>query len=453
MSAILEIQNAAADTFVPPYSLEAEQSVLGSLLVDPSNFNGVASLVTEESFFVGSHRAIWSAIQAKCNAGQACDPLTVFAALQEAGAETGGLPYLTQLASSVFGASPVRHAGIVRERHLQRQIIGAAYKAIEIAREPGAVAEKLDRISGAFQGIERTQMRKVPRHISELVIRAIDRYNDMADGKAPKAWPTGIQPLDRLLNGGIRPGKLYGVAARPSVGKSSAARSMAATLAAAGVTTLILSQEMPVDEVADCLVAQEGNLSGARIASGEFEQEDWSRVVDAAEALRPMSLYVDDDGGLTINQIAAKCRDVKGLKVLVLDYLQLSQSTNTKATTNDQIAEISKGLKRLALNLDIAVIVLSQLNRDVEKRADKEPVLADLRDSGAIEQDLDVAILLWTAQMHEDSRLVGWKVAKHRGGRIGTFGMRFTPSVYRWHESAEDLRAPPVAFKRKGDGL
>lgn len=156
-----------------------------------------------------------------------------------------------------------------------------------------------------------------------------------------------------------------------------------------------------------------------------------------------LPLFVDDDGGLTIAQIRAKARQVKGLKVLVLDYLQLSTSTLKNATTNDQIAEISKGLKQLALQMGIAIVVLSQLNRDVEKRADREPQLSDLRDSGAIEQDLDVAVLLWTVQEPDNGpRLVGWKVAKHRGGRKGRFAMTFEPAVYLWAESTASLSNP-----------
>jgi replicative DNA helicase len=162
-----------------------------------------------------------------------------------------------------------------------------------------------------------------------------------------------------------------------------------------------------------------------------------------------LPLFVDDEGGLTIGQIRAKARQVNGLKVLVLDYLQLSTSTLKNATTNDQIAEISKGLKQLALQLGIAVVVLSQLNRDVERRADREPQLSDLRDSGAIEQDLDVAVMLWTAQEPEDGpRVVGWKVAKHRGGKKGRFAMAFDPAVYRWAESAVQLQTRRQAAGR-----
>ena len=164
---------------------------------------------------------------------------------------------------------------------------------------------------------------------------------------------------------------------------------------------------------------------------------------------------MDDDGGLTVPQIAGKARAIKGLRVLVLDYLQLSNSTLRGATTNDQVAEISKGLKQLALRMGIAVVVLSQLSRKVEERQDKEPQLSDLRDSGAIEQDLDVAVMLWTLKEDGDGpRLVGVKVAKHRGGPKARFGMWFQASTYEWSEAPGELeridKAPPAARQKKG---
>jgi replicative DNA helicase len=206
---------------------------------------------------------------------------------------------------------------------------------------------------------------------------------------------------------------------------------------------------MPGQEIADALVAEAGRIDGIRLQTGQFDDEDWGRMVEAAETLRTIPLHIDDQGALTLAQIRAKARQIKGLKVLALDYLQLCTSTlRGDKSTNDQIAEISKGLKALAMEMNIAVIVMSQLNREVERRQDKEPQLADLRDSGAIEQDLDVAVLLWTAREDDRSdgdRLVGLKVAKHRGGRKCAFGMRWRPAVNQWRESDESLRGSAAA--------
>jgi replicative DNA helicase len=283
-------------------------------------------------------------------------------------------------------------------------------------------------------------------------VRAIDRYSAMAEGAEPAAWTTGIPPLDRLLNGGLRPQKLIGIGARPSVGKSSVARHIAISAAAAGHTTLVLSLEMSGDELADCIVAQLGRIDSSRLQVGDFADEDWGRMTDAIDRGSKLPLHIDDEGGLTLAAIRSKARMVRGLRVLVLDYLQLAVSTQKGATTNDQVAEISKGLKALAMSMGICVIVLSQLNRDIERRADKEPGLADLRDSGAIEQDVDAAVLLWTAREFDDGarRVVGWKVAKHRGGPKGKFAMEFEPAVYRWSETTASLEPPTTTERRPG---
>lgn len=430
----------------PVWSQEAEQSVLGALLIDNRAFDRAADVLQERSFWHAAHRTIWAAIAGQVMANKPADCLTVHDALKVAGQadDCGGLAYLSRLADSVVSAGNVRrYAEIVAERAAQRDTIAAADKAMAIAREPGAIGEKLDRIATEFAGVQREQMRNAPRQLSELVRAAVDRYSDMANGVRSPAWATGIGPLDDILNGGLRAGKLYCLAARPSVGKSSAARAIGLNLAFGGHPVLLLSQEMPGDEVADCAIAQLGGIDGTRLQTGRLAQGDWNGVTYAAEQISALPFWVDDDGGLTINQIRGKARAVKGLRVLVVDYLQLSTSTLRNATTNDQVAEISKGLKQLALQMGVAVVVLSQLNREVEKRADREPQLSDLRDSGAIEQDIDAAVMLWTVREPSDGpRLVGWKVPKHRGGRKGRFGMWFDAPVYAWTEAPGELPPP-----------
>ena len=444
MNARTEAEVAAmSDLRQPPRSDEAEQSVLGALLSWPESLDSVLQHVEAGSFWSHAHRLIFEATTGLLLAGKTADVVSVFQQLRDTNLsdETGGLAYLNALAQSSAGpGNAKRHAQIVAEKAMQRAIIAAADNAGTIAWADGNTGDKLDRIAALFAGLDRGQMRKAPTAIGQLLVGAIDRYNAMAEGKTVPGWRTGIAPLDRVLGGGLKPGKVYGIAARPSVGKSSAARTIALSTSADGLPTLVLSQEMPGEEVADCIIAELGRIDSQRLQTGQFADDDWGRMVEAVEQAKALPLYVDDDGGLTIGQIRAKSRQIKGLKVLVLDYLQLSSSTLKNATTNDQIAEISKGLKQLALQLGIAVVLLSQLNRDVEKRADKEPQLSDLRDSGAIEQDLDVAVMLWTVQEPDEGpRLVGWKVAKHRGGKKARFAMNFDAAVYRWSESSVSL--------------
>lgn len=456
---LAEPDNAAVVLEAPkqpvlPWSPEAEQSVLGGLLLDNLALDRIAGTLQESSFWHAAHRTIWTAITAQIAASRPADVITVFEALQRVGAadEVGGLAYLNDLAASVPSSANIRrYAEIVAEMAAHRATIAAADKALAIAREPGPMDGKLDRIAAAFAPVQSTQMRAEPRRLGDLVPAALERYQALSDGTRTPGWATGIQPLDKLLLGGLRPGKVYGVAARPSVGKSSLARAMAINLARNGHPVLLLSQEMPADEVTDCAIAQIGVIAGDRLQTGQLSDQDWSKLTEATEAAGQLPIYIDDDGGLTPDQIAGKARMVKGVQVLVLDYLQLSTSTLKGATTNDQIAQISKALKQLALRMGIAVVVLSQLSRKVEDRIDREPQLSDLRDSGAIEQDLDVAVLLWTLQEPEDGgpRMVGAKVAKHRGGPKGAFGLWFYAPTYRWSAATDEAFSSDRASTRQ----
>jgi len=450
--------NDVARLRMPPHSVEAEQSVLGGLLLDNSAWDRAGDLLAETDLYRHEHRAIFAVIGGLIAANKPADVITVFERLQALGKaeECGGLAYLNALAQSVPSAANLRrYAEIVREHAIKRQIIATCDEVATMAFGGADAQDALDRAASTFGQLERAGQRAAPRAIDSLLASALDRYSDLADGKSIPALPTGIAPLDRLLHGGLRPCKVYGLAARPSVGKSAAGRYIGLHAAKRGAATLLLSQEMPGDEVTDCVVAQVACIDSERLQTGKLEDADWGRLAEAADEVRVWPFFVDDQGGLRLADIRAKARSIKGLKVLILDYLQLSKSTLKNATTNDQIAEISKGLKALAMELKIAVVVLSQLNRDVEKRADREPQLSDLRDSGAIEQDLDVAVMLWTVREDDDgTRLVGWKVAKHRGGRKGRFGMRFDAPRYRWHESAEPIdRAQAGSSGSRGSDL
>lgn len=446
----------AARLRVPPHSVEAEQSVLGGLLIDNLAWDRAGDLLTESDFYRLEHRLIFTTISALVGQSKPADVITVFAELQSDGKapEVGGLAYLNALAQSVPSAANMRrYAEIVRDRALRRAVIATAEEVASKAfASGGTAAEALDLAASRFGRLERAGQRAAPKSLAEIIGPALDRYQAGSEGKGARAIPTGIAPLDRLLNGGLRPGKVYGIAARPSVGKSSAARTIGLNAARLGHPVLLLSQEMQQDEVADCVLAELGGIDGSRLQSASLEDADWERLSDAAEAAMSLPFSVDEQGGLRLADMRAKARSVRGLRVLILDYLQLSTSTLKNATTNDQIAEISKGLKALAMELSIPVVVLSQLNREVEKAADREPQLSHLRDSGAIEQDLDVAVMLWTVREWDDGdrRVVGWKVAKHRGGRKGRFGMEFDAPRYKWSESTEsiDAKAQPSAGRR-----
>jgi replicative DNA helicase len=451
-----EMGGAGAGVQVPPHSMEAEQSVLGALLIDNLAFDRIADLVDGADFYRHEHRRIFDAIAALIHASKTADVVTVFEHLQRSSAAdaVGGMAYLNALAQSVPSANHARqYAAIVRERATRRALIAAADEAGSVARDDThTVAEGLDRIDRLLDRVRGAQVRKGPVQLSALLIPLVDRVNELFENRNAAngliGMPTGIPKLNAILSG-LQPGKLYCIGARPMVGKSSGGRQIGIAAAEAGFTTLVLSMEMPGSEIAACVMSQLGRIESDRLQRGDLEPEDWSRLTEATERGAKLPLYVDDEGGLTLPAIRNKARMVKGLRLLVIDYLQLSVSTLRGATTNDQIAEVSKGLKALALSMGIAIVLLSQLNRDVERRQDKEPQLSDLRDSGAIEQDADVVILLWTAREFDGgaTRVVGWKVAKHRGGPRGRFAMRFDAARYAWTDApttALDAPAQPA---------
>jgi replicative DNA helicase len=441
-------------SYVPTYSLEAEQSVLGCLLRDNAAFDAVGDILSPESFSGHGHAAIWSVIAGLIVASKPADVLTVFEVLRERGADesAGGLPYLGQLEAGVLSARNVRrHAEVVAEKHAGRKLVAAAGDAYEIAREDGEVSGRVDRITSLFSDLALPQQGSKPRHISDIAIARIDHYNDLADGKIVPGWRTHIPTLTAMLNGGFRPGALYILAARPSVGKSSFSQDLGLNFADDQLPTLFLSQEMSAAEVADRGVSNSGRLSYSALLTGRMEREDWKRASDAMEALGRRPFYVDDQPSLTLQQIRMKAKAVKGLRVLVLDYLQLCASTRKDSNRNAEIEEISRGLKTLAKELGIAVLALSQLNRDVEKRANKRPTLSDLRDSGAIEQDADVVMFLWPVREfpNEGRRILGLGIDKNRNGRLGEVALDFFGDVQRWGESTADIR-PEQPAKRNG---
>lgn len=456
MSATTEREDEVAKLRVPPNSAEAEQGVLGGLLMDNAGWDRVADVLVEADFYRLEHRLIFATIGSMVGACRPADVLTVFERLEREGKaeDAGGLSYLAALAQSVPSAAHVRrYAEIVRERSLRRALIAAADEIAAMGfKLDGDFSEQMNLAGEMFAALTQRQVKQAPVDLSTLVVRAIDRYTELAEGVKTPAISTGIAPLDRVLNGGLRGGKTYGFAARPSVGKSSIARSVGLAVAGAGVPTLLLSQEMPGDEVADCVLAQLGSIPSDRLQTGRLDGDEWGHLTEAVERAARLPFYVDDQGALTLHDIRNKARLVKGCGCIVLDYLQLSQSTLRGVSTNDQVAEISKGLKALAMSMNVPILVLSQLNRDVERRADKEPQLSDLRDSGAIEQDLDVCVMLWTHREFDDGarRIVGCKVPKHRGGPKGRFALEFKASTYRWYESECSLDAPTKTERRGG---
>jgi replicative DNA helicase len=437
-----------------PWSCEAEQSLLGGLLLEADALHRVPALQTEE-LYDPRHRTILGAIQSLTLARHPVDAVSVFEVLSESGAaeNCGGLGYLNALAQSVPSARNVAHyAGIVREKASQRAVLEAAGETMAIARGRGDVAGKLHQIAQLFTTLQRQAVRKVPRKLAEVAAGRLQHYSDVAEGRIEAGWRTHIPGLDRLLAGGLKPGKLVILAARPSVGKSSFSQQVATSLARDGRTALLLSQEMEESELYDRALAATAQIDLGELETGD-RAVDWGCVTEATDTLGGLPLYVDDQSALTLADIRMKARSVPGLKLLVVDYIQLCAPSKAmqKENRSVQVGEISRGLKALAKDLGICVIALSQLNRGVESRPDKRPNLGDLRDSGEIEADADIVAFLWPVRdLGNDQKLVGCGLDKNRGGRVGQIALHFDGPRQRWHESAMSLEQASKTERKGG---
>jgi replicative DNA helicase len=428
---------------VPPHSEEAEQSVLGALLLVNEAFDRVGDLLKTEDFYAHRHRLVFAAIATLVNSSKPADPLTVADHLGKDLEEAGGLGYLIQLSQSVPSAANVRrYAEIVSERSRTRALITAARDAEDIAWADGMAAEKLERMVTRLDALQRATVTHKPREAAEIMAKRVDHYSAMHEGTVPTGWPTGIRDLDAALNGGLQPGRVYVLAARPSIGKTALAIQVALHRAKAGDGVLLLSQEMPAEECIDRAACNLGGVDYGRLQRGELNDIDWGGVSIATEAIARMPLWIDDEPGLTIAAIRAKAMSLRrqGLKLLVLDYLQLCSGTNPGrgTTRNTEIEEISRGLKILAKQLGIAVLLLSQ---------NPEPTLADLRDSGAIEQDADAVLFLWLVRTWSDRKIIGLGLAKNRQGKTGSrIPLEFFGALQRWTDSDADIN--PTKPKR-----
>jgi replicative DNA helicase len=440
----------------PPASIEAEQSVLGALLLDNAAWDRLGDVLVPGDFYTREHRIIFSAMGSLINANKGADVITVGLHLRDHGDDCGGMSYLNALSASVPSAANIRRwAEIVREKSVERTLVAAADEvATMVYGGHESATEKLDRAATKFADLQAGNVRRVPQDAGALMVRQLDHWNALHEGEAPAGIPTGIPMLDDALNGGLRAGKVYVLAARPSVGKSSLAQAIALHVAInEGHTALILSQEMEASECMDRAAANIGGVDYEHLQTGRLTDMEWAGASDAVEKISQARLFIDDQAALTLEQIRGKAVALRreGLKLLVLDYLQLCDYAAERGqSTADALGKLSKGLKRLAKDLKLAVIVLSQLNREVEKRGSPEPYLSDLRDSGAIEQDADVVAMLWRVRQWSDRSIMGLSLPKNRQGKAGRrIALEFFGHFQRWVESDASID-PPTRTESKG---
>lgn len=433
---------------VPPHSLQAEHAVLGGLLIDNGAWDRVADLLAEADFYRHEHKLIYSALGRLINSRRPADVVTVFDALGERAADVGGLSYLNQLANSVPSASNSRqYATIVRERSVLRQVLAKIDEAAVIVHGDGLAAEKVEKVQDLFAGIEVRTRARDPVGMDEVMVRVMDMVNAAAEGKAT-AWRTGIPGLDYRMDGGLMAGELFILAARPSVGKTSIALQMARRVASDGHQVLILSQEMAIEQIGLRQLSSAARIELRSLKSGEMSDLEWKQMAEGIDELSKLPIMVDEEAALTMRAIESKARKARGVKVIFVDYLQLCEGEGETRTA--RVGSISRGLKALAKRLNCCVVALSQLNRAVEERPGKRPILADLRDSGEIEQDADVIAFLWPLGDPEaGSKPVGLDVAKNRQGMTGTMVLEFFGATQHWGESTRTLDDVQPAAKPK----
>ncbi|GFN22904.1 replicative DNA helicase [Thermanaeromonas sp. C210] len=434
---------------LPPHSLEAEQSVLGAILLDREALLTAAEILRMEDFYREAHRVIYRTILDLESRGEVVDLLTVTEELKRRGEleAVGGASYLAQLTTVVPSVANAGHyARIVSQKAALRQLIQAATRIAERAyEEEGEVGEIVDEAERLILEVAAGRYRDGFVNIKQVLLQTFEHLERLASHKGEVTGLPTFTDLDRLLSG-LQPSDLIICAARPGMGKTSFCLNIAQKVALQQkVPVAIFSLEMSKDQVVQRMLAAEAMVEQHRLRTGFLKEEDWARLVNAASLLAEAPIYIDDTPAITAMEVRAKARRLQaecGLGLVVIDYLQLMQAHRRVDSRQQEIALISRALKALARELNVPVLVLSQLNRGVEQRQDKRPVMADLLESGAIEADADVIIFLYRPQYYDpDTDKKGIAeviVAKHRNGPVGTVEMAFLPEFTKFVDLAPE---------------
>jgi replicative DNA helicase len=423
---------------LPPQNVEAEQAVLGAILLDPDALMTALEILDADDFYRTTHTKIFQAMVRLSERREPVDIVTLTAELQaqEILEEVGGVAYLTQLSNSVPTAANVDHyAKIVHEKAVARRLIHVATQIASTGYQAGSdVSDLLDEAERKIFSLSQERNTKGFTHIKDVLLDTFERIEKLYANKgAVTGIPSGYPDLDRMLSG-FQKSDLIIVAARPSVGKTAFALNIAQNVAVrARQPVAIFSLEMSKEQLVQRILCAEGNLDANRMRTGFLEDEDWPKLSMAVGTLSEAPIFIDDTPGITVSEIRSKCRRLQaehGLGMILIDYLQLIQGRPGKAENRQQeISEISRTLKGLARELDVPVIALSQLSRSVEQRHDKRPMLSDIRESGSIEQDADVVAFLYREDYYdkdsEKKNIIEIIIAKQRNGPTGTVELVF----------------------------
>ncbi|RVU85441.1 replicative DNA helicase [Leucothrix sargassi] len=441
---------------VPPHSIEAEQSVLGGLMLDNRAWDTVADKVSEEDFYRQDHRLIFRSIVELAENGQPLDWITLSEWLKQRSEleNAGGSTYLGTLAKDTPSAANIlAYANIVREKSVLRQLISVGTDIADLAYNGGdqdsrALLDEAEK--RVFQIAEQGSKSETFVPIKELLKASLDKIQYLAETEGSiTGTATGYNELDEKTSG-LNEGDLIIVAGRPAMGKTTFSMNIAEHVALSEKPVVIFSMEMPAEQLILRMFASNGRVPLSDIRTGKIREEDWPRVAMSVKAFSKTKLFIDDMGGQTPTDIRAKTRRLARehgqIGLIVIDYLQLMQTAGKSENRTNEVSEISRSLKSLAKELKCPIIALSQLNRSLEQRSDKRPIMSDLRESGAIEQDADIIMFIYRDEVYDenspDKGQAEVIIGKQRNGPIGTVRLTFQGKYTRFDSFSPDLYAP-----------
>lgn len=435
---------------LPPHSVEAEQSLLGGLLIDNTVWERVGDVVNEADFYRDDHRRIFRQIARLIELGKPADVVTVYEALEKNGEaeHVGGLAYLGEIANSTPSAANVRRYGeIIRERAILRKLVSVGDQIAASALTPSGKDAKtlLDEAEAKVFEIAEAGARTVSGFvpIQPILGQVVDRIQELYDRDSPAGItgvPTGLTDLDEKTSG-LQPSDMIVLAARPGMGKTSLALNIAENVAVeAGLPVAVFSMEMPGTQLATRFLSSVGRIDQHKIRTGKLTDEEWQRLTYALGKLHEAPIFIDETPGLNPTDLRARCRRLHRqcgrLGLIVIDYLQLMTSLKESDNRSAELSEISRSVKSLAKELHVPIIALSQLNRSLEQRPNKRPVASDLRESGAIEQDADIIMFIYRDEIYNpdspDKGMAELIISKHRNGSTGTVRMTFIGEFTRF---------------------
>ncbi len=431
---------------VPPQNIEAEQAVLGAMLIDKEAIAKVTEILTSDDFYREAHRVIFNAMMELYNKNEAVDMVTITEVLKRDNKleDIGGIAYITSLANVVLTAANVKyHADIVAEKSVLRQLVRVSTEIAAMGYEAGDdVGTLLDNAESRILEISNRKKKADFTPINDVLMESVQSIEKLLNNRGGlTGLPTGFADLDKLTSG-LQPSDFIILAARPSMGKTALALNIVQNVAlrahkkvgGEARSVAFFSLEMSKEQLVNRMLCAEAGIDSQRLRVGEMHDEDWTHLWDACDVMSKAKIYIDDTAGITAMDMRSRARRLKaehGLDLIVVDYLQLMQGSGRRNSSNDrqqEVSEISRSLKALARELDVPVLALSQLSRSVESRQVKRPMLSDLRESGSLEQDADIVAFLYREDYYNpetENKHTELIIAKHRNGPVDTVNLFF----------------------------